>query len=320
MAFTADQLTVFFKHHDQMALTTENRLHLATNEGIRTVEDLPELKGEHFKCLVDKLLRRSYWGMPNPARPGEIMPEPGVIIREKSMHRLEVTAALLRYYEEIGRTVTPENIRWIPVGKEFSECWLGRIGLTTRPFTTNGTPPLVNRALPIIKWIEAFRKHTLRSVGFRNYPLAYVLRKTVEPPFPCPNTLLGFPHAADYIDVEAELIARAPHDCWTFTHDNSLVYHDIKKAVSGTKYADWIKAYLQKEDGRAAFEALVRVAAMEALLYPARKRRRTRTRWGRTKKTQRGNRRLPTSKRVRTSHLTAVPVATTTTSTRVVVV
>jgi hypothetical protein len=66
--------------------------------------------------------------------------------------------------------------------------------------------PKITKALPVIKWTEAFRDYLHRIIGVRTIPLAYVIR-------PDDNVLAigtmaaGTPHSVEHGSIEDELIA-----------------------------------------------------------------------------------------------------------------
>ena len=67
--------------------------------------------------------------------------------------------------------------------------------------------PKISKALPIIKWSEAFADHLNRVIGVRTIPLAYVIRKVVAVPPQAPGLMPGQPHSEEHESVEVEVIA-----------------------------------------------------------------------------------------------------------------
>lgn len=106
-----------------------------------------------------------------------------------------------------------------------------------------------------MKWTEAFRDFLHRVIGSRHIPLAYVIRPEANVPVAPPNDP-GYPFAAEFGSVEAELIARASHTHPLYRDDNALLYYFIEEATRGTAYAASIKPFQRTKNGRAAFNAL----------------------------------------------------------------
>lgn len=257
MVFTAAQLTAFFENDDQMGMNAEARRRLII-KGITTVESLGVITPEAFDSAIKSLAREGRVADPN--RAGMFLPAFEISI--PTTLKMTTMINLVRYYETIGRTVTPVNVKWSTVGLQFRDMW---VAIEERKTANNPDPPLVTRGLPILKWIGAFRTHLLRAVGAKHYPLAYVIRDNVEPPFPCPVNAPDRPYAADYSSLEDEMIARVPHERGQYQSDNRLVFLDIEKAVLATQYIASIEPYKKKMDGRGAFEALTRQYAGEAV-------------------------------------------------------
>jgi hypothetical protein len=78
----------------------------------------------------------------------------------------------VRYYDTVGRDTTAGNLQWTPVMKNFSEQWKALAD------KKGGDEPesKITKALPIIKWTEAFRDYLHRIIGVRTSPLFYVIR------------------------------------------------------------------------------------------------------------------------------------------------
>ena len=116
--------------------------------------------------------------------------------------------------------------------------------------------PKITKALPIIKWTEAFQDILNRVIGARMIPLAYVIRIDPQVPGKAPPLAANQPHSTEHGSVEAELIARAAHTHALFKDDNSVVYYHLEEATRGTSYAASIKPFQREKDGRGAWKAL----------------------------------------------------------------
>jgi len=256
MVFTNPQLTVFFE--TEMGLNPEARRRLAS-KGLTSVDALGEWTPEAFDKAITTLEREGR-GAVDPARPDVVLPP--IEITVQSAHRIRESIKLVRYYQAVGREPTASNMKWIPFGKFFQESWEGIEAMKT---ADNGEPPLVTKALPILPWISEFQSFLFRAVGAKSYPLAYVIRTDALAPNPCPANAPDRPHAPEYPSVIDELVARVSHNRGQYASDNSLVFTAIQKAVLGTQYSASVEPFKKAKDGRAAYEALNRQHAGEAV-------------------------------------------------------
>jgi hypothetical protein len=117
--------------------------------------------------------------------------------------------------------------------------------------------PKITKALPIIKWTEAFTDFLDRVIGVRTIPLCYVIREEVQVTQVAPPLANDQPHSTEHGSVEAELIARSSHQHPLFRGDNASVYHFLEEATRSTSYAASIKPFQRTKDGRGAWIALV---------------------------------------------------------------
>ena len=91
--------------------------------------------------------------------------------------------------------------------------------------------PKISKALPVIKWMEAFQDFLNRKIGNRNIPLAYIIHDVLNPPAAAPPLAPGQPHSLEYGSVAAELIARVSHAHALFRNDNSDLYFLLEEAT-----------------------------------------------------------------------------------------
>jgi hypothetical protein len=240
MVFTAAQLTAFFTDADQMALVDATRVQLATIEGISDPSHLAGHKEDSFKQISRSLSRPANGHGP-------------YVLGAMSLHRLMVTSDLVRYYNSIGRDLTPANVFYATTGNSFDTCYSVH---ADKKLSENKDPPVPSRTLPILQWIEAYEDHAHRAYTDKGRPFAYVIRPLRVAPYPCPPAQPGKPYALDYDTLADEMIARTNHSHDLYRTDNAAVYHDIEKAVRGTSYASSIKVFSDKKNGRGAFLAL----------------------------------------------------------------
>ena len=117
--------------------------------------------------------------------------------------------------------------------------------------------PKITKALPIIKWMEAFQDFLHWIIGVRMIPLAYVIHAYVNIPAPPPQLTVNQPHTDDHGSVETELVTHSSHTHALYHDDNSSVYFHLKEATRGTTYAASIKPYQQHKDGRGMWMVLM---------------------------------------------------------------
>ena len=169
----------------------------------------------------------------------------------KILQRLTVACDLIRYYQTMGRDLTSANIEWNQVMSNFEIQWKA---LKERKDEDDPDVPKITKALPIIKWTEAFQDFLNRVIGARIIPLAYVIRIDPQVPGNAPPLAANQPHSTEHGSVEGELVARAAHTHALFRDDNSVVYYHLEEATRGTSYAASIKPYQRGKDGRGAWK------------------------------------------------------------------
>ena len=91
--------------------------------------------------------------------------------------------------------------------------------------------PKISKALPVIKWTEAFQDFLNRKIGNRNIPLVYIICDEPNPPAAAPPLAVGQPHSIEHGSVEAELIARASHTHALFRKNNSDLYFLLEETT-----------------------------------------------------------------------------------------
>ena len=170
MVLTNAQTTAFFENGTQMAIPHATVMQLS-NERIAAVNDLVEFDRSSLQQITGNL-QRPGGQIPNPTLgedPGATIPTQPFVFGAKSQERLKVACNLIRFYETIGRPLTASNIAWDPLMRLFGEIWK-----STKENCKANEPntPKINKSLPIMKWMEAFRDHLHRCVDARITPLA----------------------------------------------------------------------------------------------------------------------------------------------------
>lgn len=254
MVLTAAQTLAFFEDDAQMGIPHDTVAQLR-NEGITTVGDLADFDKDTLQQLADNLRRPGgRVADPNPgAAAGATIPTPSFVFGAKSQKRLLVATNLVRYFDTVGRDLTAANLQWTHVMKNFEIQWKA---LKDRKNDDDPDVPKITKALPIIKWTEAFQDFLNRKIGVRMIPLAYVTRAVADVPNALPPLATNRPHSTLHGSVEAELIARASHTHALFRDDNAEVYYEIEEATRGTTYAASIKPFQRTKNGRASWLAI----------------------------------------------------------------
>ena len=254
MVLTAAQTTAFFENPDQMGIPHATMVQMQ-QEGIQLVADLADFEKQSLQQLADNL--RKPGGRvadPDPNAPnGATIPMPSFTYGAKSQKRLTVACDLVRFYQTVGRDLTAATIQWNQVMSNFEIQWKV---LKDRKDEDDPDVPKITKALPIIKWTEAFQDFLNRVIGARMIPLAYVIRIDPQVPGPAPTLAPNQPHSTEHGSVEGELIARASHTHALFRDGNSVVYYHLEEATRGTSYAASIKPFQRGKDGRGAWKAL----------------------------------------------------------------
>jgi len=253
MPLTAAQTTALLEQDTQMGIPHATVVQLQ-QEGITIVDDLIDFDKDTIEQIAANL-RRPAGRVPDPnpnAAPGATIPMPSFVFGAKSQTRLVTAAELLRYYKEVGRLTTPGNIQWATVMKNFAAQWKA---LKDKKKADEPEVPKITKALPVIRWTEAFRDYLHHTIGVRTIPLAYVIRPDED--VPAIGTIAAAtPHSTEHGSIEDELIARASHANPLYREDNSAVYHKLEEATRATSYAASIKPYQRAKNGRGAWLAL----------------------------------------------------------------
>ena len=155
-------------------------------EGIQSVADLADFQKQSLQQLADNL-RKPGGRVPDPdpnAALGATIPMPAFTYGAKSQKRLTVACDLVRFYQTVGRDLTAANIQWNQVMSNFEIQWKAH---KDRKDEDDPDVPKITKALPIIKWTEAFQDFLNRVIGSRMIPLAYVIQIDPQVPGPAPT-------------------------------------------------------------------------------------------------------------------------------------
>lgn len=256
MVFDAAQTASFFTDADQMALPQTTLLGLL-DEGIQEPSDLGEFHDEDLKQVANNL-RKPSGTIPNPnyvaggTEPARV-PRPSYVLGAKSFKRLKVAAAAVRYYETIGRELTPTNMHYENVLQDFGEQWKA---LEIKAKEDDPNVPHITKALPIVKWTESFEDFLHQVIGVRRIPLAYLVRGYTIPLANPPTLDTNKSYSASTGSVEMELISRATYDHSSFKEDNKKLYQFLEEATRTTQYSHSIRPFSRNKNGSEAYKAM----------------------------------------------------------------
>ena len=196
--------TIFFEHANQMAIPHTTVSICAKR--IEAVADLVDFDKDSLQQLADNLRHPGGWVPdPNPGAPaGATIPTPAFVFSTKSQKCITITCDLVRFYATVGHVLTAANLQWNTIIKNFEIQWKA---LTARKGDESPDVPKISKALPVIKWMEAFQDFLNRKVGNCNIPLAYIIHDEPNPPVAAPPLAVGQPHSIEHGSVESELIA-----------------------------------------------------------------------------------------------------------------
>ena len=159
---------------------------------------------------------------PNPGAPlGSTIPTPPFVFCAKSQRHIAIACDLVKYYTTVSHDLTAANLQWNTMMKNFNIQWTA---LKERKGDDSPETPKISKALPVVKWMEAFQDFLNRKIENRNIPLAYIICDEPNQPAAAPPLAIGHPHSINHGSVEAELIARASHTHALFHDDNSDLY------------------------------------------------------------------------------------------------
>ena len=159
-AFTRKQTKEFFK--TTIGCRDDEVIEALEREGIEEVEDLVDFVELDTIKLVLENMRRPVGTMEDPDDSSSQIPIPKTTLGAKAVMRLQASAKLVSYYEEIGRGATPGNTTWkyIKAFKLEDDALKDRAKNDDEPDV-----PKITKALPILKWTVAFADFLHRVMG-----------------------------------------------------------------------------------------------------------------------------------------------------------
>ena len=253
MRLTSAKTTAFYDQPIQIGIPHATVIQLQ-EEVIDIVIDIGEFYKDTFDQIAANLCRPT--GRipdPNPTAVAEsTIPTPPFVFGAKSQNILIVAAKLINYYETVGQSLTEANIQWTNLVKNFDD---QKKALEDKVKDNKPDVPKISKALPVIKWTEAFKDHLYRFIGVCGIPFAYIIRtKAIVPAIGVIKA--GSTHSQEHGAIELELISRASHTHALFQEDNQALYYKVEEANRGTPYGASIKPFQWKKNGRGEWIAL----------------------------------------------------------------
>ncbi len=174
--FTTAQMMAFFMDAAQMAVPLAMRVQLVV-EGVATVDNLMEFDDDTLKQLFENL-KKPGGTIPAPGARGVVIATPVFVLGAKSQQHLKTAMHAARCHEMVGCDLTPGNMHWDQVLKNFQE---SHKALSDRKDEETPKVPMITKALPIMRWTEVMRDHLHQIVGARMAPLSYVIHDNETP-------------------------------------------------------------------------------------------------------------------------------------------
>ena len=258
-----------------MALTPEQR-HALRREGLETVQDLIDFKQDELKVAF----RNARTGIPGTPAILAVAAVPAVVqngnviqaavpaiagvpgipaihpvpIPARSTMRLLIASVAFHYYRDTGRSMTPANMHFNNVLRDFYVEWLA---LETMADNDAPTLPLLSKNNPPLKWCESFKQYLYAKFGVRKVPLLYVIRENEDVTPEAEDTLLEGKAYGESGSLLSDLIARLSHDSPLYKSDNATLYTLLEEATRNSTYAPTIKPYARTKNGRSAWFAIL---------------------------------------------------------------
>ena len=237
----------------RLGFTNEAATYITTDQGIDSLEQLRYLTDEECTNLC-KVTRRPGGTIDNPeaddAGPA-LIPNPGTQVSLRAENNLKLAAYMLRYYERVSRTATPQMITQANV-QQFRS-----LKIQEKLHEDVDPPELSEKDWP--KNMDALNEYFRGCLGVTNIPLAYCLRDNIDVP---PE---GNDPSTNYPTQQDELIARAPIQevrngvtqfTPTYLTDNAKTWDLLSKITRGLNCWTYVKSAQRTRDGRAGFQSL----------------------------------------------------------------
>jgi hypothetical protein len=238
--FNPAALMLFFEGADAMALSNCTHLRLVI-EGILVPNNFNDFDDDGLDAVFTNLakpLKVEATCLADRQARGllEIM---AFEVSTKSKMRLKGVMKIAKFYENIDRTLDPDNMTWVVI-KHFLEQWKA---LMEHKKEDVGLPPKLMKSSPVHKWLEWMGLYPGKKVGVCNAPLSYVVCLDANVPAIAPTSQAGEPHSKMYKSIEGDLTARLSHTHALFKVDNGTVFDLIESSTQGSNVAPKIAPF-----------------------------------------------------------------------------
>jgi hypothetical protein len=206
-------------------------------------DDLVDLANEDISTLCSAL-RRPGGMIPDPQDPAAFIRNPGIPVSALAERRLKIIIYLSRLFaRRINRTLTPAMITLVEIRN--AQTLMERDAAHKNP----SEAPKIGDAKAMMEFLEDPDSYLSNFHGEDDVPFPYIYRTEVTPPLDATDARVN------YISVEAEMIARAPHTLPAYNVDNAALAKVLKEMVSDFKDAiTWARDSFRNRDGRSVMQ------------------------------------------------------------------
>ena len=175
----------------------------------------------------------------------------------KSKRRLTTAGNLARFWNDTGRPIEADMMRFSTVGEVF-EIQHDAIKLQVKKNDDHDIPKcaasMKNEAFP--KWLEATDTYLSLKYGARDCPLSWITRENAQRPAVLPPLEAGKPYTEDGGSISADMVAFYSHDHPLYGEDDKAVYAVLEDATRGTRFHASVTMHSRGRNGRAAYHQL----------------------------------------------------------------
>ena len=225
-----------------------------TANHLQSYDDLLQLT---FDTVADycQNMRRPGGLIPSPQNQAVLIPNPGIPITMITERRLSLAVFAAHYYTLIGRPLDAQNMVW----NRFQH--FATFLDIRKNYLAPSEPVEHHSGTSFATTIELVENHLSLTLGATKLPLSYVVRHDPDVPLHdvhplSPNDTLPFA-SGSFSGFSEELTARTPHTIPEWNTDNSLVFALLLRVFGKSKYVSSLQPYRTRNDGRAAYLALV---------------------------------------------------------------
>ena len=195
MVLTAAQMMAFFEGPNKMGITVL-QLHI---EGITYVADLMVIDFSALQQHADNL-QCPGGRVPDP-NPWEVAGtaylHPPSFLELNHKKRIYILCDMIQYYSytTVGCDLTKANLQWSMVMKNYKIQWKA---LKEQKMEDAPEVPKITKALPIIKWMEAFQDYLNQCIEDTTILLSYFIQDDPNAPAIILPLAVGLRHSAEH--------------------------------------------------------------------------------------------------------------------------